>query len=286
MLVEDRRPIRVVIIDGSVRYAKSCPGQGGKTTKFAKFAMAARPDGVEVDYVDLRIKGDGVIVQPCKGCVSTAGGYHCHWPCSCYGPDAGDGGEGLPDLMYDQEVYSKLERADGFLVFTPNHWYSPSANVKSLFDRLVCASLSLSVEDASRLTGGDPKNPAKTRALSKSGEHDDLLRNWLAGRVAGFFVHGLDGADDYTGDQLRPPKTIDPRDKKTYDPKQACDGIVRTCRYMGIKVPDELIVSVILGNHRTDYASSNDLPLLNPKLKAAALMRGLVREIKKSRTGR
>ncbi len=24
------------------------------------------------------------IIQPCKGCISTAGGYHCHFPCSCY----------------------------------------------------------------------------------------------------------------------------------------------------------------------------------------------------------
>ena len=289
MLLEDKRPIRIVVIDGSVRYQGTCPDQGGKTTKLAKHAMVARPSGVKVDYIDLRVKGDGMIVQPCKGCVSTAGGFHCHWPCSCYGP--GSGGSDLPDLMYDQSVYDKLKQCDGFLVFTPTHWYAPSTSVKAMFDRLVCASRTLTVDDASRLTGGNIKDASKTRPLSKAGEHDHLLQDHLAGRIGGFFIHGLDGANDFKWNSKTPGNppdqipTLDPRDERGYDPVDALEGVIRTCRYMGIKVPEDLVVGLVLGNNRVDYAGANDLPLLDAKRKAAALMKGLVKEIRKQQPG-
>ena len=213
--------------------------------------------------------------------MSTAGGFHCHWPCSCYGPDSGN--PQLPDIMYQQKVYEKLEACDGFAVFSPVHWYATSTGVKSMFDRLVCANLTVSVEEARMLTGNEIKNPKKTRALAQGNDHDHMLKNWLTGKVAAFYVHGDDGADDYTGDQPRPPSTINDRaEARVSAPRRAIDPIVAQVRYSGIYAPDSLIEAVVIGKG-VDYATSNDLSLSGPEAKAGNLLRRLAREIRARR---
>lgn len=209
--------------------------------------------------------------------------HNCHFPCSCYGPKSG--GADLPDLMYDQDVYTKLEKADGFLVFSPVHWYAPSTSVKAFFDRLVCANLTLSIEEASRLTGNDIKNATKTRKLAKSGLHDGLLRNWLAGKTAGFFIHGDFGADDYSGDQPSLPSTVNDKEDRALDqPVRAIKPVVSMVRYSGVEVPDELVVGMIL-NKGLDYASANDQSLDSAMKASAKLMKQLVSTIRRQRTG-
>lgn len=192
-------------------------------------------------------------------------------------------GAKLPDIMYQQKVYEKLERCDGFAVFTPVHWHATSTGVKAMFDRLVCANLSLSQADARLLTSDDIKNPKKTRALAQGNEHDSMLKNWLAGKVAAFFVHGDDGADDYTGDQPAMPSTVDTfAEARVSPPRRAVAPIVAQVRYSGIHVPEHLIEALMIGKG-IDYASSNDLSLKGPKAKAGTLLRRLAREIRSRR---
>jgi multimeric flavodoxin WrbA len=69
---------------------------------------------------------------------------HCHWFCSCYAPND----DKNPDLMYEAKIYDKLEACDGFMVVSPQHWYSVSSQVKTMFDRLVCANLTITREQA------------------------------------------------------------------------------------------------------------------------------------------
>jgi len=275
---------RVVVISGSPRSAESCAGQDGKTQTLANYAVAAlETAGASVDLIDLAVADHENIVRPCKGCVSTAGGYHCHWPCSCWGP--GTAAEGVPDVMHDQDIYEKLERADGFLVISPVHWYSVSSQVKAMFDRLVCANLTLSREDADELLE-NKKDPEETRPAEKAGASDDKLRNWLEGKVGAFLVHGDNGANDYdwgrrqaalevavgrlvAGRRCRGaaalPSSIDDDGIEfdgsiVNDPRMAVLPIVAQCRYSGIHVP----IALVQGTHVNEglsYSEGNDQDL-------------------------
>lgn len=247
-----------MLFQGSSRNKNNCPGEDGKTHSIVNW-VADHLEGVDVDVCDLSVTKEQIIM-PCKGCVSTAGGYHCHFPCSCYGP--GSGAEGVPDYLHDAFVYNRLQEADGFILYTPIYWYSVPTQVKALFDRLVCVNMTLT-KDFAWNKAGIKKNPKKSRSLSIAGTYDDKLQNHLAGKVAGFYIHGDNGADDY-----QRPKTQDdlPSASVVYDEEEAgmtcplrtIDPIVWQCRYSGIHVPEDLIYGYHM-NEGLSYAEANDV---------------------------
>lgn len=271
---------RIVVIHASPRNKKICPGQDGKTKDIALTAVKRLGKKAKVDVLDLSVQGDGVIVQPCKGCVSTAGGYHCQWRCTCYSKDSKD----LPDYMHNNDVYSKLEKADGFAVFCPINWYAPPTQLKAMFDRLVCANLTLTKDQAVEIFDGDIKDATKTRKAAKEGTHDHLLKNHLEGKFAAFYVHGDNGADDYENKKM--PESWDSKTEKKVggDPKNAILPLIAQCKYSGIFVPDDLVWSKYFGEG-LDYATGNDVYdddkiLFN---EAEALLNRLIDTIKNSK---
>jgi len=266
---------KLVVFQGSPRTKKSCSGGNSKTKFLMDEAIAKLDDNVSVDVIDLTVTDDVAKIQPCKGCVSTANGFQCHWPCSCYSPDD----KNVPDLMHDQDIYQKLQKADGFAVFTPVHWYSCSTQVKALFDRLVCCNLTLTVENAKILNKDDIKNPKKNIELEKNGKFNYLKKNHLEGKVAAFFAHGNGGADDYKNTKY--PLSMADTNHEITD-KQSVMPIVLQCRYSGIFVPDHLIEAVTFGFNQP-YSASNEKIDQNEKIisKAVALLNNLVKEIEK-----
>lgn len=197
--------------------------------------------------------------------------------CSCYGKD-----DGTNDLMSEEDVYKKMEEADGFIVFTPVYWSGPSSQVKALFDRLVCVSLTLSVEDAKKIYGKDIKDPKKTIAAEQSGKYRDLLKNHYEGKVGAFFIHGDDGANDYVGRKM-PLAMADSKPQDYISPKEAIMPIVNQCRYSGIFVPENCIEGNVFG-YKEKYSQSNiDIRKSNLIDKAIKLIKNLIKEIKKRR---
>jgi multimeric flavodoxin WrbA len=239
--------IRILVFQGSPRREDNCPNQAGKTQLLADYIKAHAPANVEIELCDLSV-GNGPRIQPCKGCVSTAGGFHCHWPCDCYSKNS----DKMPDFLHDNDVYQRLESSDGFMVLTPIHWYGPSTAVKALFDRIVCANLTLTVDQSRTLNLG--KDAAKTRAMEKSGQHVDLLANHLEGKFAAFFAHGDNGGADYREqapgisprpypDSLRDHMaTVSDPEGRANLPRESIMPLVWQCRYSGIHVPDDLAV--------------------------------------------
>ena len=99
-----------------------------------------------------------------------AGRYHE----SCRTPDAGaphspnwyePGHKDEPDLLWDLDLYSRLDLADAWAIIGPVNWYGPTSNLKLLFDRLVCASGGSPREDLI-----DHKDPENAMALEHSPE--------------------------------------------------------------------------------------------------------------------
>ena len=174
-------PPRVLLICGSTRNDKTCPGEISKTwrlVELAKEAIAAEPGGFETDLLDLSLLASeyGRKIHPCKACVSTAMPL-CHWPCSCY-PNHSLGQE--DDWM--PEIYERFTLAHGVLIVTPVYWYGAPSSLKLMIDRLVCAD------------GGNPdptsthgKKPDEAKALELAGWGDP---KHLAGRAFGVVVHG------------------------------------------------------------------------------------------------
>jgi multimeric flavodoxin WrbA len=191
-------------------------------------------------------------IQPCKGCISTAGGYHCHFDCSCYFK----GDHKKPDLLKELDVYKLLQECDAFIIVSPIHWHSLTSQVKLLFDRLVCVNQTLTIEDAKKLMGDDNiKNSEITGKFARSGKHDEMLRNHLEGKVAGFYVHGDDGADDYEGKEL--PESYDVMDDGfSNNPKNVVMPFIMQLKYSGIYVPDELVEAFYI-NKGVDYNTAN-----------------------------
>ena len=268
----------IVVFSGSPRSKDTCPGQDGKTLSLAKHAMKKLPKSVKVDFIDLSVKHDGKIVYPCKGCISTANGMHCHWPCSCYGP--GSAAENLPDLIYDKNIYAKLEKADGFVVFCPINWYSVPTQVKAMFDRLVCCNQTLTKHQAYDVLkiGKDIK---KTSAAEQSGEYSSLLKNHLEGKFAAFFIHGDDGASDYKNKPM-PESWNQKLEKKVNDPMSAVLEIVAQCQYSGIFVPEDLVYATHI-NKGLDYSEANEVHKDNKDLfkQAEDIVLKLVKHIEK-----
>lgn len=270
--------IRIVVFQGSPRTIKSCSGGDSKTKFILNKALASLTKEVKVDLIDLAVLDTEPQIRPCKGCIGTSNGFHCHYKCDCY-----DKNDGTNDLMHEKDVYGKLEKADGFVVFTPVHWYGPSSQVKALFDRLVCVNLTLSREDAKKLFGKDVKDPKKTIEAEQSGNYRDLLKNHYEGKVGAFFIHGDDGADDYVNRRM-PLSMADSKKSDYIDPVGAIMPIVNQCRYSGIFVPESCIEGNVFG-YKEKYSQNNiDVKKSDLVEKAINLIENLVKEIKKRKS--
>lgn len=258
---KNRGKKKVVLVAGSARNPDCCPAEKSKTHKLAEELKKGFKDEASFELIDLSVKCDGITVQPCKGCTSTSA-FHCHWPCDCYSKKSEP-----KDLMHIEDVYKKLEECDGFFVITPINWSSCSSVVKSFFDRLVCASLSITVEEAIELMGEDGiKDRIKTRALEKSGDKNGMLKNHLEGKVAGFFAHGNEGGADY--EEFAKNKTkmlpVIPQSMVEYekthgkeDVSRLMDPLVRQCVYMGVRTPDSCVRVATYG-YGISYSEVND----------------------------
>jgi multimeric flavodoxin WrbA len=274
---DNNSKIKIVVFQGSPRTKNTCSGGDSKTSFLMKKAIKEITEDVKFTVIDLKVEDTDPQIRPCKGCIGTSNGFHCHYECSCYAK-----GDGTNDLMHEKDVYKKLEEADGFVVFTPVHWSGPSSQVKALFDRLVCANLTLTQEQAKEIYGKDIKNPKLTIAAEQSGKYRDLLKNHYEGKVGAFFIHGDDGADDYNNRRF-PLSMADYKQSHYIDPKQAIMPIVNQCRYSGIFVPESCIEGVVFGykekysQNNIDIKKSNGDKLLE---KAQKIITNLVTEIR------
>jgi multimeric flavodoxin WrbA len=243
---EDPRPLRVLIIAGSARRLHSCPGLDSKARALMQRMAAMLPAGWQIDTEDIGNEHGKPKIQGCNACVSSSMAL-CVWPCNCYGPRS----ENQPDLMWDLDLYGRLARCDAFAVIGPVYWYGPSTNLKTMFDRLVCAN------------GGNPrpdlidkKDTLKAQALERSDLWGQLSRNHLSGRTAAFFCYGDDGANEEDGHgkplKLDHPEWFDASQHpfRGKDERMAYQGLVWQCRYSDIEVPDELWRCTVFGAGR------------------------------------
>jgi hypothetical protein len=233
-LPTSERPFRVLLIAGSQRRQYNCPGVDSKA-RALMLRMAERlPQDWEIDYEDLGNVFGRPHIQSCNACVSTSMAL-CVWPCNCYEKNS----KLEPDLMWDLDLYARLDLADAWAIIGPVNWYGPSSNLKLMFDRLVC------------MNGGNPreeridhKNPELAMGLEKSPEWEQLSRNHLEGRTAAFFSYGDQGADEIGADGrpkiLRHKQYFDPHQEPFENDREAYAPFIWQCRYGGVEVPDEL----------------------------------------------
>ena len=237
--------LRVLLIAGSSRRRLHCAGLDSKARALTQRLAGRLPPGWEIDVEDLGNERGRARIQSCSGCVSTSMALCC-WPCNCYSPN--DPVE--PDLMWNLDLYGRLERADAWAIVGPVHWNAPTSNLKLMFDRLVCMS------------GGNPrpdlidgKDPRKARELERSPRWRELTANHLEGRTAAFFCYGDAGGDelDETGRPriLRHREYLDPRLDRYQDGRDTYAPLVQQCRYSGIEVPDRLWRYVEFGRGRS-----------------------------------
>lgn len=251
----DYKP-KVLIFQGSPRDKDTCPNMESKTHKVVEYIKSKWSTFVNFHEIDLSVnQNKRPTIQPCKGCISTAGGYHCHFACSCYFK----GDSKKPDLLKELDVYDLLQECDAFIVVSPIHWHSLSSQVKLLFDRLVCINQTLTVEDAKKLMGKDNiKNSEVTGKFSRSGKYDDMLRNHLEGKVAGFYVHGDDGADDYEGKEFPESYQDVLDDGFGKNPKNVVMPFVMQLKYSGVFVPDELVEAFYINKNVNYYVANKN----------------------------
>lgn len=233
-LPPNERPFRVLVLAGSDRRQYNCPGVDSKARALMLRMGDRLPQEWEIDLEDLGNVYRRARIQSCNACVSTSMALCC-WPCNCY--EKGDSAE--PDLMWELDLYSRLDLADAWAVVGPINWYAPSSNLKLMFDRLVCMNGGNPREDLI-----DHKDPEKARALEHSPEWGQLSRNHLEGRTAGFFCYG-DGGGDEMDDAGRPKHLrhkgyFDPDREPFEDERDAYAPLVWQCRYSGVEVPDHL----------------------------------------------
>jgi len=224
-LPTSKRPFRVLVIAGSDRRQFDCPGADSKA-RTLMFRMAARlPQEWEIDVEDLGNVWNREQIQTCNGCVSTSMAL-CVWPCNCY--QRGDLTQ--PDLMWNLDLYARLDLADAWAIIGPVNWYAPSSNLKAMFDRLVC------------MNGGNPeearighKDPSLAIALERSPEWKALSLNHLEGRSAAFFCYGDGGGDELLPDGrpkiLRHPEYFDPEREPFENMRDAYAPLVWQARY-------------------------------------------------------
>lgn len=163
----------------------------------------------------------------------------CVWPCNCYEPSDKD----EPDLMWDLDLYSRLDLADAWAIIGPVSWYGPTSNLKLMFDRLVCMNGGNPREDLI-----DHKDPEKAIVLENSPEWETLSVNHLEGRTAAFFSYTDEGGVEMDGDGcpkiLRHKDYFDPELEPFDDMRQAYAPLVWQCLYGGVEVPDALWASL------------------------------------------
>jgi hypothetical protein len=233
-LPPEQRPHRILIISGSDRRQYNCPGVDSKSRTLMLKMAEMLPQDWEIDYEDLGNVFARERIQSCNACVSTSMAL-CVWPCNCY--EKGSSKE--PDLMWNLDLYARLDMADAWAIIGPINWYAPSSNLKLMFDRLVC------------MNGGNPdeksinhKNPEKAMALEHTKQWKRMSLNHLEGRTAAFFCYGDEGADeiDETGRPkiLRHKNYFDPTKEPFQDERDAYAPLVWQCRYGGVEVPDQL----------------------------------------------
>jgi hypothetical protein len=234
LLPLEERPFRVLVIAGSQRRQYNCPGVDSKS-RALMLRMADRlPQEWEIDVEDLANVYKREAIRPCNACVSTSMALCC-WPCNCYEK----GSRKEPDLMWNLDLYARLDLADAWAVVAPVNWYAPTSNLKLMFDRLVC------------MNGGNPredlirhKDPELAMRLEQAPEWKDLALNHLEGRTAGFFAYGDDAADerDATGRPvyLRHPEWFDPAQEPYRDLRDCYAPLVWQCRFSGVEVPEDL----------------------------------------------
>ncbi len=261
---------KILLIQGSPRSENNCPGMESKTSKIVEHIKNKYKGILDIDVVDLSIKQKKPIIQPCKGCISTAGGYHCNFPCSCY--YKGDKSRNK-DLMYEQDVYEKLEWCDAFVVFSPIYWHSVTSQVKTMFDRLVCINLTLTHEEALKIFGDNLKTAKITGSMLQNSK--SKLKNHLEGKYAAFYIHGDNGASDYSNQEF--PESYN-KDEEL-DIKWTIKPIVNQCRYSGIFVPDDLVETFYM-NENKDYYTANLSSLDFANTVAENLIERLIRYLK------
>jgi hypothetical protein len=239
-----QRPLRVLLVAGSSRRQYNCPGVDSKA-RTLMLRMAERlPQEWEIDYEDLGNVYGRARIQSCNGCVSTSMALCC-WPCNCYERGSKD----EPDLMWDLDLYARLDLADAWAIIGPVNWNAPTSTLKLMFDRLVCMS------------GGNPreelidhKDPEKAQALEHTATWQELSQNHLEGRSAAFFCYGDAGGDELLPDGrpkiLRHPEYLDPRQDPWQDTRGTYAPLVFQCRYSGVEVPDRLWHYVEFGRGR------------------------------------
>ncbi len=228
------RPLRVLLIAGSARRQYDCPGVDSKA-RALMFRMADRlPQEWEIDLEDLGNVWNREQIRTCNGCVSTSMAL-CVWPCNCYEK----GSRSQPDLMWNLDLYARLDLADAWAIIGPVNWYGCTSNLKAMFDRLVCMNGGNPREDLI-----DHKDPSLAIELERSPDWARLSQNHLEGRSAAFFCYGDGGGDELT-DSGR-PRVL--RHRSYFDPEQEPFDAMRDtyaplvwqCRYSGIEVPDTL----------------------------------------------
>ncbi len=237
----DQRPFRIMIISGSQRRQYNCPGIDGKSRTLMMKMAGMLPADWEIDYEDLANVYGREKIQPCNACVSTSMAL-CVWPCNCYSKNS----RAEADLMWNLDMYSRLDMADAWAIIGPINWYAPSSNLKLMFDRLVC------------MNGGNPdettinhKDPEKAMAFEHTEEFAKMSINHLEGRTSAFFCYGDKGGDEL--DEAGRPKIL--QYKKYFDPskepfdneRDAYAPLVWQCRYGGIEVPDHLWIFKVTG---------------------------------------
>jgi len=233
-LPKEQRPFRVLIISGSGRRQYNCPGVDGKSRTLMLRMAEMLPKDWEIDYEDLGNVYGRAKIQSCNACVSTSMAL-CVWPCNCYGK----GSWVEKDLLWEMDMYARLDMADAWAIIGPINWYSSSSNLKLLFDRLVC------------MNGGNPdenlidhKDPEKAMALEHTELWKEISVNHLEGRTAAFFCYGDEGGDEM--DENNVPEIL--QHKSYFDgaaepfknERDAYAPLVWQCRYGGVEVPDNL----------------------------------------------
>jgi hypothetical protein len=234
----------VLLIAGSNRRQYNCPGVDSKA-RTLMLRMAERlPQNWEIDLEDLGNVYRREHIQSCNACVSTSMAL-CVWPCNCYRPN--DRAE--PDLMWNLDLYSRLDLADAWAFIAPINWYGPTSNLKLMFDRLVC------------MNGGNPdedliqhKVPERAIELEKSEIWNELSQNHLEGRTAAFFCYGDAGADEVDASGypklLKNKQYFNPADEPFENERNSYAPLVWQCRFSGIEVPDELWRYVEFGRNK------------------------------------
>lgn len=256
------RPLRVLLIAGSNRRQYNCPGVDSKARALMFMMRDRLPSDWVIDFEDLGNVFGRARIQSCNACVSTSMAL-CVWPCNCYEKNH----RSEPDLMWDLDLYARLDLADAWAFIGPVNWYGPSSNLKLMFDRLVCMNGGNPREDLI-----DHKNPELAMALEASASWKELSVNHLEGRTAAFYCYGDGGGDelDPRGRPkiLRDPGYFDPDREPFADMRDAYAPLVWQCRYGGVEVPDHLWVYQEFGNGKPYSRNQSEHMIRDPSVTA------------------